>query len=388
MHIHITCSSHKTFIWSKLCLISVSALRDVKYHTHTIWLYIIIYTYIWLALCQKSYTHNMILYNHVFLYIIIYTYIWLCVCTSQWETQTHTLLGADRSHERDLSAPGSMCAWCALHTPQTPAWPATRPTPRRTYIYTHIHTYIRRIPMRGLSRLYVWGMRMRKCQKRPTIWQKRHIKRTKETYKCTSIPEVHRQTLTPVTLITKQKKKTCCALTESRACDSPPARGNASVHRKHKLFTTWKFYPLSLSSCSRTCSFVCVCVCVFMCMCLCVCVCVCVCMRTCVYTLLLLQDMQLWERECVCVCMTQFKCIIRSRSTACRQSRKQLQVHTHAHTHTRTHTYTHGSNAPLGHAAKRASGPPPCLQCGPSRALRQWAMQGMLAAAGLRYAYA
>ena len=33
-------------------------------------------------------------------------------------------------------------------------------------------------------------MRMRKCQKRPTIWQKSPIIRTKETYRYTGIPEV------------------------------------------------------------------------------------------------------------------------------------------------------------------------------------------------------
>jgi len=36
----------------------------------------------------------------------------------------------------------------------------------------------------------LWGMRMRKCQcqKRPTIWQKRPMIRTKETYRYTGIP--------------------------------------------------------------------------------------------------------------------------------------------------------------------------------------------------------
>ena len=31
---------------------------------------------------------------------------------------------------------------------------------------------------------------MRKCQKRPIIWYKRPIRRTKETYKYTDLPEV------------------------------------------------------------------------------------------------------------------------------------------------------------------------------------------------------
>jgi hypothetical protein len=43
-------------------------------------------------------------------------------------------------------------------------------------------------------------MRMRKCQKRPIIWQKRPIAHTKETYRYIDIPEVHSDAAAPLAL--------------------------------------------------------------------------------------------------------------------------------------------------------------------------------------------
>jgi len=51
-------------------------------------------------------------------------------------------------------------------------------------------TYLYSIPERSRHAIRRLRMRMRKCQKRPIIWQKRPITHTKETYRYIDIPEL------------------------------------------------------------------------------------------------------------------------------------------------------------------------------------------------------